>query len=223
LAGRLARIDTIPCARLSINFGTVDEYLQRLSKATRKDLRRKLRSAEEVKIVHAGEAGPWLDRMHELYLATVERAELSLGVQRKEYFRRVAAEVPGAHYVLYLKDDQLLAFNLLVEREGTLVDKYFCMEAEAGRELNLYFVSWMENVRYCCEKKLAVYHAGPGSEATKARFGAEFVPSITMFRHRNALAHGVLKRLRRLIAYAPEVEVSPSPLPSTDMPGEGSG
>ena len=224
LAGRMAGIDTIPCARLPITFASVDEYLQGLSKSTRKDLRRKLKSAEEIEIVHSTEPGEWLDRMHQLYLGTVERAELSLGIQRKEYFRRVCAEVPGAHYVLYFKEGQLIGFNLLVEQGGMLIDKYFCMDAEAGRELNLYFVSWMENVKYCCEKKLTVYHAGPGAEGTKARFGAEFVPSITMFRHRIGAVHAVLKRMRRLIAYAPEVEgVRPSPLPSAGMPGEGSG
>jgi hypothetical protein len=65
----------------------------------------------------------------------------------------------------------------------------------------------MENIRYCCAKKLSVYHAGPGAEATKARLGAEFVPSITLFRHRYAPVHFVLKKLKRLIAYEPAVEL----------------
>ena len=210
---RLAAIDTIPCARLKIDFSSTDEYLSRLSKSTRKDLRRKLRSAEEIKIVAIDEVGPWLDRMYALYMDTVDRAELSLGIQRKDYFRRIFREVAGARCVLYLKDDQLLAFNLLVERDGTLIDKYFCMEPEAGRLHSLYFVSWMENLRYCCEKKLTVYHAGPGAEATKARLGAEFVPSITLFRHRYAPVHAVLKRLKRLIAYTPAIKLD----------GEGAG
>jgi len=205
---RLARIDTIPCAHLPIDFATPDEYQSRLSKNMRKDLRRKLAAAGDVRIERPRSPDPWLDYICDLYVETIRRAPLSLGIQRKDFFRRVAGEVPGAHYVLYFKDERLLAFNLLIERSGALIDKYFCMDLEAGRLNNLYFVSWMENVRYCCEKRLKTYHAGPGAEATKARLGAQFIPSITMFRHRIAPVHGVLRLLRPLIAYKPAITLT---------------
>jgi uncharacterized protein len=101
---------------------------------------------------------------------------------------------------------------LLVQRGDALVDKYFAMDESLGREHNLYFVSWMENIRYCIEKKIAVYHAGPGAEATKARLGSEFLASITMFHHRNPIAHALLSRLRGLLAYEPAVKLPPAKL-----------
>jgi hypothetical protein len=208
-AASLARIDTIPCAQLKIEATTIEEYLRRLSKATRKDLRRKLKAAEGLSIVRSTQIDPWLDRIESLYKTTLNRAELSLGIQRRSFFQRVCAAVPGAHFVLYFRNEELLAFNLLVEERGMLIDKYFCMDETAGRELSLYFISWMENVRRCCATGLALYHAGPGAEATKARLGATFIPSITLFRHRNPIAHRLLSMLRPMLAYRPAVTLPP--------------
>jgi hypothetical protein len=208
LPANLTSIDTIPCAQLPIDFASPDEYLHKLSKNMRKDLRRKLKSAADVGIVRSMDAPDWIERIYALYLRTVARAPLSLGIQRQSFFQRVGKEVPGAHYVLYTRDNQLLAFNLLVERDGMLIDKYFCMDEQRGREHSLYFVSWMENIAHCCRAGLKTYHAGPGAEATKSRLGAKFIPSKTLFRHRNPLAHALLTRLKPLIAYKPAIEIA---------------
>lgn len=206
--GRFAGIQTYPCGRLELPFRDIDEYLAGLSKNTRKDLRRKARTAESVVIRRATDPAPWLDRIMELYTATVDRADMVLGRHRPSFFEQVCRRVPGAEYVLYLVDGRLSAFNLLVSNERLCVDKYFCMEQRIGRKCGLYFVSWMENVRYCIERGIPHYHAGPGAEATKARLGAKFIPSVTLFRHANPLAQAMLRRLRGLIEYRPEVDLS---------------
>ena len=204
--GRFARIDTYPCARVSLPHASIEEYYQGLSKNMRKDLRRKLRSAEGVAIFHTRQPGAWLDAIHSLYLRTVERSDLSMGIQRRSLFASVCDRVPGARYVLYIEGGRLLAFNLLIESQSVLVDKYFCMDLDAGRQRGLYFVSWIENIRYCVDRRIPVYHAGPGAEATKARLGAKFLPSVTHFRHRNPLAQSLLGRFRGLLAYTPAID-----------------
>ncbi len=218
--GRFACIDTYPCARVPLPYTHIDEYYAGLSKNMRKDLRRKLRSAEEITILHTRQPGAWLDAIHDLYLRTVERSELSMGVQRRCLFASVCDQVPGARYVLYIQGGRLLAFNLLIESGSVLVDKYFCMDLDAGRQLGLYFVSWIENIRHCIDHRIPVYHAGPGAEATKARLGAKFVASVTHFRHRNPLAQMLLRRFRRLLAYTPAIDPNApehQPLPDTPV------
>src|SRR5205823_5991753 len=79
---RFAKIDTLPCGRVALPYESLEEYLASLSKATRKDIRRKLKAAVGVRVVRTVEPGPWLDRIYELYKATVERADMSLGTHR---------------------------------------------------------------------------------------------------------------------------------------------
>jgi hypothetical protein len=178
------RVQCLPCARLPITFNSLEEYLSRLSRAARKDLRRKLRVSHEVRVIRSRNISPFLDRIYELYLETVERCPMAFGVHNRLFLEHICERVPGAEYTLYFVQEELAAFNLLLVTEEAMVDKYFCMDYELGRKYNLYFLSWLENVRYCVEQHIPLYHAGQGAENTKAHLGATFIPSLILFKHR---------------------------------------
>lgn len=186
------------CGVVPIRFDTLDGYLARLSKATRKDLRRKFKVRKTIRVVHTSDPSGHEDRIYRLYRCLVDRSETRFGEMQPEFFSRVTREVPGAFYTLYFKGEELVAFNLLLQHGNALIDKYFCMSEEA-RQHSLYFISWLENISYCLEHKLAWYHAGPASPELKRRLGAEFYHSVTLFRHRNRLVHALLVPLSKLV------------------------
>jgi len=203
---RFNRVQCLPCARLPITFNSLEEYLSRLSRAARKDLRRKMRVSHEVRVIRSRNISPFLDRIYKLYLDTVERSPLAFGVHNRLFLEKICDRVPGAEYTLYFVHDELAAFNLLVVRQEAIVDKYFCMDYELGRKYNLYFLSWLENVRYCVKQNIPLYQAGQGAERTKARLGATSIPSVILFKHRRpavdhfligqqALIDGILRYL----------------------------
>jgi hypothetical protein len=185
------RVPFRPCARLSIDFSSMEEYLSRLSRAARKDLHRKMRVAPEVRIIRSRTISPYLDRIYQLYQKTVARSPMALGVHNRLFFDKICERVPGAEYRLYFVQDDLVAFNLLFVKPKALVDKYFCMDYGPGRKYNLYVLSWLENVRTCVERKIPLYYSGQGAEKTKAHLGATFIPSFILFKHR----HPVFDRL----------------------------
>jgi len=201
------RVQCQSFARLSINFNSLEEFLSRLSKAARKDLRRKMRVSHEVRVIRSRDIFPFLDRIYNLYLETVSRSPMRLSAHNRLFFEKICDRVPGAEYVLYFVREELAAFNLLVAKREAMVDIYFCMDYELGRKYNLYVLSWLENVRNCVERKIPFYHAGQGVEKTKAHLGAAFIPSFILFKHRQpvidrfligkpALIEKVLSRLR---------------------------
>jgi len=110
---------------------------------------------------------------------------MAFGALNRSYFENICERVPGAEYTLYFVQEELVAFNLLVVKQEALEDKFFCMDYRLGRHYNLYFLSWLENVRTCMERKIPVYYAGQGTEEVKAHLGATFIPSHIFFRHRN--------------------------------------
>jgi len=173
-----------PCAQLSINFNSLEEFLARFSRAARKDLRRKMRASHEVRVIRCRTISPFLDRIYKLYLETVARGPMALGAHNRSFFEKICERVPGAEYTLYFVQEELAAFNLLVTKQEVMVDKYFCMDHELGRKHNLYVLSWFENVRTCVERKIPLYCAGQGAEKTKAHLGATFVPNFILFKHR---------------------------------------
>ena len=172
------------CARLPIDFNSMEEYLGRLSRGARKDLHRKMRVAHEVRVIRSCTVSPFLDRIYKLYLKTVERSPMPLGAHNRLFFEKICERVHGAEYTLYFVQEELIAFNLLVVKQEAMVDKYFCMDYEIGRKYNLYVLSWLENVRTCLERRIPLYYAGQGAEKTKAHLGATFIPSFILFKHR---------------------------------------
>lgn len=198
LLTRFKRVSFRPCARLAIDFASVEEYLGRLSRGSRKQLRRKMRVAPGVRIVHATEIAPYLEKIYTLYQDTVARSPMPLGKHNRLYFEKICQRVPGAEYVLYFLQEELVAFNLLFVKKQELVDKFFCMDYQPGSRFNLYALSWLENIRTCVERKIPYYYAGQGAEETKAHLGVSFIPSYLFFKHRWPLVDALLMGPRAL-------------------------
>ena len=177
------RVTWLPCARMPINFNSLEEYFSRLSRAARKDLRRKMRVSNEVRVVRCRNISPYMDRIYKLYLDTVERGPTAFGVHNRLFLEKICERIPGAEYMLYFVKEELAAFNLLVVKQTVMADKFFCMDYELGRKYNLYVLSWLENLRTCMEQKIPLYQAGQGAEKIKAHMGATFIPSLILFRH----------------------------------------
>lgn len=197
-------IDSMPVAHLPVDFADLDEYCARLSPATRKDMRRKLRVLRDVRIETRTDIDDVIDRVMDLYADTRERAEAGLEVLTPDYFRGVLSRMPDrAFMVLYFAGPRLLAANLLLRDSQTLLDKYFCMDAVEGRRLNLYFISWFTNIRLCLEAGQTRYQAGQAAYGAKLRLGARLSGATNYFRHRNPLLNAVLRVAAPLFAFDP--------------------
>ena len=183
-----------PIARLSLDFATIDDYLANLTPGARKDMRRKLRVQGRVRIEVRANVDDVIGRIMDLYAQTLARAEMSFEELTAGYFQGVLARMPGrSACVLYYEGDDLLAVNLLVEDGATMIDKFFCMDAEHGRPLNLYFLSWFTNLRLCLARGRTIYQAGQAAYASKLRLGADLTRTSNYFRHRNVLVNGALR------------------------------
>ena len=194
----------MPTAVLPIDFPDLDGYFAKLSHATRKDMRRKLKVLPKLKIEVVRDLSGLETRVLELYRQTRERSDLQFADLTSAYFTGVLEKMgERALCVLYWADGELVGFNLLLQDGETLLDKFFCMESERGPALNLYFVSWFTNVRLCLERGLAVYQSGQAAYENKLRLGSRLIGADMYFRHRRPLVNRALQWAAPLLADDP--------------------
>src|SRR5262249_37347033 len=143
----------------------------------------------------------------ELYQETRARGDMQFEELTLAYFSGVLDRMgEKAFCALYYCGDDLLAINLLLRNGDTLLDKFFCMNAERGRAYNLYFLSWFTNVRLCLEQGLSRYQSGAAAYENKLRLGSALTRTTIYFRHQSMLANAALR------AAAPFFVVDPVPV-----------
>lgn len=207
----LRRMPGQATALLDLPYRSLDEYLDSLGAGTRKDMRRKLRAREAVRIEWRRDVDDLIDRVMALYRATLAQAEYRFEELTPAYFRGVMRDPRGhALCATYWLGAQLIGFNLVLHDRRSLLDKFFGMDYALGREHNLYYLSWMENVRYCIEHGLVRYQSGQGLEREKLRLGSRLAPNWLWYRHRNRIVDRVFAAVERVFRLDGAADMPPA-------------
>ncbi len=190
----LIAMSSLPEAALDLSdIHDEDAYWASLSASTRKDLRRKLKKAKDVQIERVADIRPYAADIDALYAATRARSELQFEVLDHRYFEAVLEEMGEcAAFFLYRVEGRIIAFNLMVESKGALVDKYFC-SSEDGAAYNLYFVSWLHNVRYAISRGVQRLEAGQSTYEPKLRLRCRLEPTTIFFQHGGRMVNAALR------------------------------
>ena len=185
---RMRRQPGLPTATLALPFDSIDGYLASLSRATRKDLRRKLRTRPLLRVEWRRDLEGIRDQVARLYKNTLDRATMQFEELTGDFFAQVMAGSEGrARCVCYWLDDQMIAFNLVLVGDDRLIDKYIGMDYRHARDLNLYYLSWIENIQHAIEHRIPLFQSGQGLPEEKLRLGSTLSANWLWYRHRNRL------------------------------------
>lgn len=197
---------SLPNTVLVLPHGGETAYLKSLSRAARRDLRRKLKTADLIRIERprGAEALDLVPELVRLYEGQRDRS----GVHFEQfeqltpaYFRHVLMEQGEAAVVfLYFHVERLVAFNLCYHTDRLFIDKFIGFEPSQARALNLYVVSWMANVRYCLARGIPFLQTGQTAYAMKLHLGATLRPNWNFFRHRNPILNAALRLASPMLA-----------------------
>ena len=200
LAQGYQRIPSLPTATLAVGFDSLDGYLSSLSRATRKNMKRKMRAREQVAVEWRRNIDDVLPEVMEIYRETLARSDILFEELTPDYFRGVLERMGDrAHCVLYWTEGRLAGFNLVLRGEDRLLDKFIGLRHELGRKVNLYFLSWLTNVEHCIDNGIGLYVSGQMEYATKKRLGSRLQPNWLLFRHRSPLLNRLLRVVGALV------------------------
>jgi hypothetical protein len=203
---RYNQIRSLPVALLDLEgMPDLEGYIASLSASTRKDVRRKLKSASGVRVERRQDIENLADKIEALYEETRQHSSVHYGdfeALPPDYFRSVArCAGEQAQFMLYWVGDELAAFNLLLLGRDTVIDKFLGMRYPLGPSNNLYVLSWLENVRFCLETGRRWLQSGQTAYSSKVRLGSRLVASSIFARHRNPVINRVIRLAAPLAAF----------------------
>ncbi len=197
-------VDGQALAYVPIDFGSIDEFLARLSHSRRKEIRRKLRSraALEIEAIPTGDPrfrdDAFLDMLYELYRNVYDQSETHFDLLTPSFFRAVLqdAGVNGIVFV-YRAGGVVIGYNLCVHANAMLIDKYVGFRYPESREHDLYTVSWFYNLEYALQHGFRTFVAGWTDPEIKRQLGARFTFTVHAVHVHNPILRSLLKPFKR--------------------------
>jgi predicted N-acyltransferase len=194
-----ARIPSMPMTRLPLRYENWDEYFRSLSKATRKDLRRKFRkadSAPKIEMAVVTEIAPYIDEIYPLYLAVHERSPLKFETLTKDYFLAVADRMPErARFFIWRQSGKIVAFSFCLVCGDAIYDECIGLDYSVALNLHLYFYTLRDIISWALQQRLKYYYSNPLNYEPKLHLDCELVPLDLYVRHTSALLNPIFRRV----------------------------
>lgn len=191
-------------AYVPIDFDSTASFLARRSRSRRKDIKRKLKSRDElaVEAVPTGDAmfndEALLAELYRLYRNVYDQSEIHFDLLSADFFRSVLQDATcGGVVFLYRATSELIGYNFCFESNGMLIDKYVGFAYPQARHFNLYVVSWFHNLDYALARGLNCYVAGWTDPEIKRQLGAQFTFTQHAVYVRNPILRALLRPLKR--------------------------
>ena len=193
------RIPSMPMTRLPLHYNNWDEYFRTLSKATRKDLRRKFRKAErapKIEMEVVSDIAPLVDEIHPLYLAVHERSPLKFETLTKDYFRTIGQRMPDrARFFIWRQLGKIVAFSFCLVCDDKIYDECIGLDYSVALDLHLYFYTLRDIISWALEQGLKYYYSNPLDYEPKLHLDCELAPLDLYVMHTNSLLNPIFRRL----------------------------
>jgi len=194
-----ARIPSMPMTRLPLPYKDWDEYFRTLSKATRKDLRRKFRKAEQapkIEMEVVSDITSLVDEIYPLYLAVHERSSLKFETLTKDYFRTIGRRMPErARFFIWRQLDKIVAFSFCLVCDDKIYDECIGLDYSVALDLHLYFYTLRDILSWALEQGLKYYYSNPLNYEPKLHLDCELVPLDLYVMHTSPLLNPIFRRL----------------------------
>ena len=157
------RLAGFPSLAIDLNFASFEEYMTtRLSKVTRKSLRRKFRVADGASPPLTFEVlfdvERQINEIYPLYLAVAQQSDVRFELFTRDYFIEAPRLVPGRfRYFIWRQDGRVVAFSFCTIWNGTIYDNDIGLDYTVAHELNLYYVTFRDLLNWALSHGLRRY------------------------------------------------------------------
>lgn len=174
------RVPSLPAIRLPLTYKNFDEYMAKaLSKATRKDLRRKFRDTADAQITMEvlHDVTPYVDELYPLYLQVFERSDLHFEKLTKDTLCRLGQEMADKmRFFVWRQQGRAIAFSICMVNGDEIHDEYVGLDYAVALDLHLYFMTMRDVLEWAMQNGYRWYYSTAMGYDPKLRLKCELAP-----------------------------------------------
>ena len=195
------RLAGFPPVELKLNFASFDEYMdRRLSKITRKGLRRKLRKSTRavppIELDVIQDCSGVIDEIYPLYLEVTNRSNVTFEVLTKDYFLEASRRMPERfRFFVWRQAGRVVAFSFCTIWRDTIYDNEIGLDYSVAHELNLYYLTFRDLIEWALAQGLSQYCSAPFNYDPKLHLRMVPVPVDIYVRHRSPIVNVAIRRI----------------------------
>jgi predicted N-acyltransferase len=204
------RMPSFPATVIPLHeYKSFDDFLaRRLSKAMRKNLRRKFRADEKsaapprLRMEVRHEIADCVDELLPLYQQVFARSQFRFEELTREYFLGLGERQPDrARFFIWRLVDtgQAVAFSSCMVHDGTLYDNYLGLDYAHALDLHLYFVTIRDLISWGIAEGLHTYYSTPLNYEPKLHLRFDLAPLDLYVRHVNGFLNVFFRRIAPLL------------------------
>lgn len=191
------RLPSLPMSSVSIDYANFEDYLTTaLSRATRKDLRRKFKAAQkaalEMEVV--SDISSIVDEIYPLYLQVYNRSKLHFEKLTREYLYELGRRMPDkTRFFIWRQDGRAVAFNLCIVHGDSIYDQYIGLDYDVALDLHLYHYTFRDIVEWAIAHGYKWYRSNGLNYDPKLHLRMQLDPLDLYVRHRSSIANAIMK------------------------------
>jgi predicted N-acyltransferase len=197
------RVPSLPGIKLHLPYKNFEEYMAKaLSKATRKDLRRKFRDTEggQITMEVMQDISGVVDELYPLYLQVFERSELRFEKLTREYLCRLGQQMPDTmRFFVWRQGGRAIAFSVCMVIGDELHDEYVGLDYSVALDLHLYFMTFRDVLDWAMQNGYRWYYSTSMGYDPKLRLKCELHPYDLYVTHTAPPVNFILRRVLPLL------------------------
>jgi predicted N-acyltransferase len=191
------RLPSLPMSSLDIGYKSFDDYLSKaLSRATRKDLRRKFKAAQgaALKMSVVNDITPFIEEVYPLYLNVYGRSKLHFERLSKDYLCELGRSMPErTRFFIWRQNGRAVAFNLCMVHDDAIYDQYIGLDYSVALDLHLYHYTFRDIMNWAIAQGYRWYRSNGLNYDPKLHLRMDLDPLDLYVRHRSSTANAIMK------------------------------
>jgi hypothetical protein len=198
------RIPSLPMTRLSIDYVSFDDYVNRaLKSATRRKLRKKFEAASRAPAITLSvvdDITPIVQQVYPLYLQVYRRSQLHFEKLTERYFcelgRRMADKV---RFFLWSQNGRVVAFASCMIHRDAIYAEYIGLDYTIALDLHLYHYAFRDMVTWAIANGYKYFRSSSLNYDPKLHLRHLLDPVDLYVRHTSRVLNALMKRVLPLI------------------------